>query len=379
MFNIIMVGITSLLTDISTEMVYPLLAIFLSTTLGASPWIIGLIEGIAESIASLLKVFSGYLSDKSQKRKPLAILGYGSSTFGKIFLYIATSWWWVLLSRVIDRFGKGIRNAPRDALIADSSVKERRGRAFGLHRMMDTIGAATGVLIAYYLLTSHPGPIDYRKIFLLSLIPAFLGVIFLFFVKEKKDPLIPTAKKLSFNWSGLPLRLKLFLVVTVLFTLGNSSNQFLLLRAKNLGYTTENVLLLYLAYNIVYAIVSYPAGRLSDIIGRKKLLVWGYVFYGVVYLGFALTTDPVFMWVLFSLYGVYIGATEGIEKALVTDIAPENLRATMIGLHATLVGIGLFPASFIAGILWDKFGPAATFYFGGVTGLLAALGLWLVL
>ncbi|MDD5131762.1 MAG: MFS transporter [bacterium] len=379
MVNIILVGITSLLTDISTEMVYPLLAIFLSTTLGASPWIIGLIEGIAESIASLLKVFSGYLSDKSQKRKPLAILGYGSSTFGKIFLYIATSWWWVLFSRVIDRFGKGIRNAPRDALIADSSAKERRGRAFGLHRMMDTIGAATGVLIAYYLLTAHPGPIDYRKIFLLSLIPAFLGVIFLFFVKEKKDPLVTIAKKLSFNWSGLPLRLKLFLAVTVLFTLGNSSNQFLLLRAKNLGYTTENVLLLYLVYNIVYAIVSYPAGRLSDIIGRKKLLVWGYVFYGVVYLGFALTSDPIFMWVLFGLYGVYIGATEGVEKALVTDIAPENLRATMIGLHATLVGIGLFPASFIAGILWNQFGPAATFYFGGVTGLLAALGLLLVL
>ncbi len=379
MFNIIMVGITSLLTDISTEMVYPLLAIFLSTTLGASPWIIGLIEGIAESIASLLKVFSGYLSDKSQKRKPLAILGYGSSTFGKIFLYIATSWWWVLLSRVIDRFGKGIRNAPRDALIADSSAKERRGRAFGLHRMMDTIGAATGVLIAYYLLTAHAGPIDFRKIFLLSLIPAFLGLIFLFFVKEKKATIAPASKKLSFNWSALPLKLKLFLVVTVLFTLGNSSNQFLLLRAKNLGYTTENVLLLYLVYNIVYAIISYPAGRLSDIIGRKKLLVWGYVFYGVVYLGFALTNNPAMMWGLFGLYGIYIGITEGVEKALVTDIAPENLRATMIGLHATLVGIGLFPASFLAGILWNQFGPAATFYFGSITGLLAAIGLLLVL
>ncbi|MDD5258754.1 MAG: MFS transporter [bacterium] len=379
MFNIIMVGITSLLTDISTEMVYPLLAIFLSTTLGASTWIIGLIEGIAESIASLLKVFSGYLSDKSQKRKPLAILGYGSSTFGKIFLYIATSWWWVLLSRVIDRFGKGIRNAPRDALIADSSAKERRGRAFGLHRMMDTIGAATGVLIAYYLLTSHAGSIDYRKIFLISLIPAFLGLLFLFLVKEKKAAPASAAKKFSFNWSALPLRLKLFLVVTVLFTLGNSSNQFLLLRAKNLGYTTENVLLLYLVYNIVYAMVSYPAGRLSDIIGRKKLLVWGYVFYGVVYLGFALTNDPRLLWGLFGLYGIYIGMTEGVEKALVTDIAPEHLRATMIGLHATLVGIGLFPASFLAGILWNQFGPAATFYFGGITGLLAAVGLLLVL
>lgn len=379
MFNIIMVGITSLLTDISTEMVYPLLGIFLSTTLGAAPWIIGLIEGIAESIASLLKVFSGYLSDKFQKRKPLAIIGYGSSSFGKIFLFLATSWWWVLLARVIDRFGKGIRNAPRDALIADSSAKERRGRAFGLHRTMDTLGAATGVLIAYYFLTTHAGPIDYRKLFLLSLIPAFLGLIALFFVREKKASADPAQKKLSFKWSALPLKLKLFLIVTLLFTLGNSSNQFLLLRAKNLGFTTTNVLLLYLAYNIVYALVSYPAGRLSDIIGRKKLLVWGYVFYGVVYLGFALTDNPIFMWGLFSLYGVYIGVTEGVEKALVTDIAPEHLRATMIGLHATLVGIGLFPASFLAGILWNQFGPAATFYFGGITGLLAAIGLWLVL
>lgn len=379
MFNVIIVGITSLLTDISTEMVYPLLAIFLSTSLGASPWIIGLIEGIAESIASLLKVFSGYLSDKSQKRKPLAILGYASSSFGKIFLYLATSWWWVLASRVIDRFGKGVRTAPRDALIADSSTKEKRGRNFGLHRMMDTIGAATGVIIAYYLLTAHAGPIDYRKIFLLSLIPAFLGLIALFFVKEKKASLVPAAKKLSFNWSALPLKLKLFLLVTLLFTLGNSSNQFLLLRAKNLGYTTANVLLLYLAYNVVYAIVSYPAGRLSDIIGRKKLLVWGYVFYGVVYLGFALTNDPRVLWGLFSLYGIYIGLTEGVEKALITDVAPEHLRATMIGLHATLVGIGLFPASFLAGILWNHFGPAAAFYFGGITGILAAVGLMLVL
>ncbi len=379
MFNIIIVGITSLLTDISTEMVYPLLGIFLSTTLGAAPWIIGLIEGIAESIASLLKVFSGYLSDKFQKRKPLAIMGYGSSSFGKIFLFLATSWWWVLLARVIDRFGKGIRNAPRDALIADSSAKERRGRAFGLHRTMDTLGAAAGVLIAYYFLTAHAGPIDYRKLFLLSLIPAFLGLMALFFVKEKKVSINPAEKKLSFKWSALPLKLKLFLIVTLLFTLGNSSNQFLLLRAKNIGFTTTSVLLLYLVYNIVYALVSYPAGRLSDIIGRKKLLVWGYVFYGVVYLGFALTDNPIFMWGLFSLYGVYIGVTEGVEKALVTDIAPEHLRATMIGLHATLVGIGLFPASFLAGILWNQFGPAATFYFGGITGLLAAVGLMLVL
>lgn len=377
MFNIIVVGITSLLTDISTEMVYPILAIFLNTTLGASIAIIGLIEGIAESIASILKVFSGYISDKLRQRKSLAIIGYGSSTIGKIFLYAAASWWWVLLSRVIDRFGKGVRTAPRDALIADSSVKEKRGRNFGLHRMMDTAGAATGVLIAYYLLTKNAGNVDFRKIFLLSLIPAGLGVIALFFIREKK----PTSavKKISLRWSILPLKLKLFLLVTLLFTLGNSSNQFLLLRAKNIGFSTETVLLLYLAYNIVFALTSYPAGRLSDIIGRKKLLVLGYVCYGLVYLGFALTKNPSFLWILFPIYGIYIGATEGVEKALVTDIAPEDLRATMIGLHATLVGIGLFPASFIAGILWNAFGPAAAFYFGSATGILAAIGLLLIL
>ena len=381
MFNIIIVGITSLLTDISTEMVYPLLAIFLSTTLGASPAIIGLIEGVAESVASLLKVFSGYISDKLKKRKALAIIGYASSTVGKVFLYIATSWWWVLFSRVIDRFGKGIRTAPRDALIADSTTKENRGRSFGLHRMMDTVGAAGGVLIAYYLLVTHKGHYEFRNIFLISLIPAFLGVLFLFLVREKKPVVEANApvKKLSLKWSVLPLKLKLFLLVTLLFTLGNSSNQFLLLRANNLGFTTETVLLLYLAYNIVYALVSYPAGRLSDKIGRKTLLVIGYVFYGLVYIGFAVTNHPADLWLLFSMYGIYIGFTEGVEKALVTDIAPEDLRATMIGLHATLVGIGLFPASFIAGMLWNHFGPAATFYFGGITGILAALGLLLVL
>ncbi len=379
MFNVIILGITSLLTDISSEMVYPLLAIFLNTTLGVSPAIIGLIEGIAESLASILKVFSGYISDKLKARKSLAIIGYSSSTIGKAFLYLATSWWWVLASRVMDRFGKGVRTAPRDALIADSSAKEKRGRNFGLHRMMDSMGAVIGVAVAYWLITYNHGKFDIRNIFLISLIPAFIGVAVLFLIREKKPAPGEPVKEISLKWSALPRKLKLFLLVTLLFTLGNSSNQFLLLRAKHLGFSTATVLLLYLVYNLVYALVAYPAGRLSDKIGRKKLLVWGYVFYGVVYLGFAVTNQPVYLWGLFGLYGLYIGVTEGVEKALVTDIAPEHLRATMIGLHATLIGIGLFPASFIAGILWSHFGPAATFYFGGITGLLAAVGLLLVL
>ena len=376
MFNVIITGITSFLTDISSEMIYPLLPLYLTIQLGASPAIVGLIEGIAESLASLLKVFSGYISDRVQKRKGLAMLGYASSTVGKFLLFLSTSWVWVLGGRIVDRFGKGVRTAPRDALIADSTAKERRGRAFGLHRALDTAGAVVGVGLAYYFLTTRQG--DYKAVFLYSLIPAALGVAVLSLARETKAVKATASERpLSFNWSALPTRLKAFLAVVLLFTLGNSSNQFLLLRAKNLGFTPESVLLLYMAYNIIYALFSYPAGRLSDRIGRKSLLVAGYIFYGLVYFGFALVREASYLWLLFAAYGLYIALTEGVQKALMADLAPVELRATLIGLHATFVGIGLFPASFLAGILWDAFGAPAPFYFGGAMGLLAALGLWL--
>jgi MFS family permease len=377
MFNIILLGITSLLTDISSEMVYPLLPVFLVTTLGASPAILGLIEGIAESLSSLLKVFSGYFSDKLKSRKPFTISGYALSTVGKFFLYIASSWGFILCGRIIDRMGKGIRTAPRDAIIADSAKIEARGAAFGLHRAMDTIGASLGVLLAY-ILVSRFGR-DLRPIFLFSLIPAFLGVFFLFFIREKKNQPEPRKEKLQLNWRSLDKRLKLFLLFTLIFTLGNSSNQFLLLRAKTQGVSTPGVILLYLVYNIVYCLVAYPASRLSDKIGRKKILVLGYFFYGLVYLGFALNQSFSAFWVLFGFYGLYIGFTEGVEKALITDISAVNLRATTIGLHASLVGIGLLPASLLAGILWKFFGAAAPFYFGGFMGVVSSLGLWFIL
>jgi len=377
MFNIILLGVTSLLTDISSEMVYPILPIFLVNTLGASPAILGAIEGVAESLASLLKVFSGYFSDKIKRRKPFTIFGYASSTLGKLFLFIAYNWHAVLVGRVIDRFGKGVRTAPRDALIADSAQAGKRGAAFGLHRAMDTLGAVAGVIIAYYLVMRSSG--DLRRVFLFSLIPAFFGVVFLFFVKEKKSKPAVAAEKLQFKWHGLDKRLKLFLIFTFIFTLGNSSNQFLLLRAKNLGSSTGQVILFYLAYNIVYFLFAYPAAWLSDRIGRKKLLVAGYFFYGVVYFGFALNQSLNMFWLLFGVYGLYIGFTEGVEKALVADIAPQELRATAIGLHATLEGIGLLPASLFAGLLWKYFGAAAPFYFGGFMGVLAAFGFWFIL
>ena len=377
MFNIILLGIASLLTDISSEMVYPILPVYLVTILGASPAILGLIEGIAESLASLLKVFSGYFSDKFRQRKPLTILGYASSTLGKFILYISTSWLYVLSGRVVDRFGKGVRTAPRDALIADSAKEKKRGAAFGIHRAMDTLGAALGVLLAYLFITHQRG--EFKNIFLFSLIPAMLAVVFLFFVKEKKSAAQVSPVKIKFEWRTLDKRLKLFLIFTFLFTLGNSSNQFLLLRAQSLGSPLERVILFYLVYNIIYMLVSYPAAWLSDRIGRKKILVSGYLIYGLVYLGFALNNSVNNFWFLFGIYGLYIGFTEGVEKALVTDIAPIHLRATAIGLHATLVGIGLLPASLFAGMLWKFLGPAWAFYFGGFMGILASIGLWFIL
>lgn len=377
MFNIILLGITSLLTDISSEMIYPLLPVYLVSVLGASPAILGLIEGIAESSASLLKVFSGYFSDKFKSRKPFTILGYSGSAIGKLLLFISVNWWYVLVARTIDRFGKGIRTAPRDALIADSARDGKRGAAFGLHRAMDTFGAAIGVFLAYILISRFKD--SFKNIFLFSLFPAVLGIAALFFVREKVKTVKATQEKLEFKWSALDSRLKLFLIFTFIFTLGNSSNQFLLLRAKDLGNPLTLVILFYLVYNITYALFSYPASRLSDKIGRKRILVAGYLIYGLVYFGFAINNSSHNLWLLFAIYGLYMGFTEGVEKALIADIAPQDLRATSIGLHATLVGMGLLPASILAGMLWRFLGPAAPFYFGGFMGIFASLGFWFIL
>lgn len=379
MRNIILLGIVSFLTDVSTEMIYPLIPLFLTSTLGAPPSVLGLIEGMAESTASLLKLFSGIVSDKLKKRRALAIGGYTFSATGKLLLVMATSWWWVLASRLADRFGKGIRTAPRDALIADSAKEGQRGRAFGLHRFLDNAGAVTGILIAYFLLTKYQGNI--RVVFWLSLLPAFLAVLFLFPIQEKREKDEPTSQKtkLYFSWRSLDRRLRGFLLITLLFTLGNSSNQFLLLKAKATGIGDKEVILLYLLFNLVAALVSYPAARLSDRIGRRLFLVLGYIFYGLVYTGFAIAAGPGQVILLFALYGLYTGFTEGIEKALVADIAPPEQRATLIGLHAMLVGIGLLPASLLAGWLWDLFGSRAPFLFGGATGFTAGIAMYFLL
>lgn len=395
----------SFLTDISTEMVYPLLPFYLTLKLGAGPAILGLIEGLAESVASLLKVVSGRISDRLGRRKNLAVAGYGASTAGKVVLYLTGSWGGVLAGRVADRFGKGIRTAPRDAMVAESAPNGRQGWSFGLHRAMDSLGATGGALLAYILLVTLAGrgvgsasASAYRAVFLYSLVPAVLGVAALLFVRETgrraapgalsaPSPAAPAAPSprpsvprtsLGAAFARLDPRLKTLLVVTAIFTLGNSSNQFLLLRAgESIGEGAA--LLVYVLFNAAYALFSWPAGWASDKLGRRGVLVTGFLLYAVVYgsLAFGLGGVPWGYAAIFVLYGVYSALTDGVAKALVADLAPADLRATIMGLHATIVGIGLFPASFLAGLLWSAFGPAAAFGLGAAAGLVAAVGLGL--
>lgn len=387
----VLTGMTSLFTDISSEMIYPLIPVYLKL-LGAGPQILGIIEGIAESTASLLKVFSGAISDRIRKRKILAILGYSLSAVGKFFLFLASGWRLVLLGRFSDRVGKGIRTAPRDALISESVDEKTRGRAFGLHRTLDTLGATLGVvaslLIAYFLLKTEQSVPVIKNIILISLIPAVIGILFLFFVQETGPGRKGASKKIPNLIQGfreLDKKLKLFLLLIFLFNLGNSSNMFLLRRASEAlekfgaGLAVTGPLVFYLVFNIFYTLTAYPAGALSDRIGRKTLLVAGYFIYSLTYFGFAfVSSNVVALFLLFAVYGVYMGLTEGVEKALVADLASPELKATVLGLHATLVGIGLLPASVVAGFLY-AISPAYAFSFGGAMAFAAAVGMIFIL
>jgi len=382
--NVWAVGFTSMFMDISSEMVLNLLSLFLANVLGVTTSIIGLIDGVAEATASILKLFSGWLSDRIGGRKWLAVFGYGVSAITKPFFYIASSWGLVAGVRWADRVGKGIRTAPRDALVADSVTPQTRGIAFGFHRAMDTAGAMLGILIAALvvwltqkneLLLSRS---TFQTIVLISLIPAFLAVLTLAFgAKDVTTKGKSEAPRISLKSMGRPF--SIFLVIVSIFTLGNSADSFLVLRAQNLGVSVLGIMLMLAVFNLIYMLVSTPAGSLSDRIGRRRLIIGGWLVYALIYFGFAAAQSGWQVWVLYAAYGLYYGLAYGSANALVSDLVPENLRGTAYGTYHAVIGLLAFPASFIAGVLWQGlgnwggFGPSAPFLFGGGMALIAAL------
>lgn len=377
--NIIFLGLVSCFADISSEMVYPIIPLYLTAVLGATPALVGVIEGIAESIASLLKVFSGYISDRFQRKKALAFSGYATGILYKLALIFASSWAGILAARVIDRFGKGIRTAPRDVMVAESANKKSMGRAFGVHKMLDMAGSAVGILLAFILLTTM-GSGSYKKIFAISIIPVAIALCLFFFITERKEKRENTQREHFWkNIKSLDGQLKLYLAVTFLFTLGNSSNSFLLLRAYDIGFSGSTAILLYFVYNITASLFAIPCGKLSDKIGRKTLLVAGYLTFSLVYFGFAFCKSKLLLIFIFIIYGLYTAMTAGVERAFISEISPPHLKGTMLGLHSTLAGLALLPASVIAGFLWDGIGASAPFIYGGVMSISAAiiLSVWL--
>ncbi len=389
--NVIWLALVSFFTDISSEMTLTTLPLFLTDVLGVRTAIVGLIEGLAETTASITKIFSGYISDRIGKRKWLTFAGYGLSAVSKPFLYLATSWEAVLGIRFADRLGKGIRTAPRDALIADSASANNRGTSFGVHRAGDTAGAFVGLAMAAGIIYASQKfglamtRQTYQALVLIGIVPAFIALLILaLFVREVvSSP--KKAEQVRFTLRGFSPRFKAFLVIIILFTLGNSSDAFLLLRARNVGLSVFQISLMLVAFNLIYALISAPAGALSDRVGRRRLIVAGWLVYGLIYLGFGLARLGWQIWVLYAAYGIYYGAVEGTAKALVADIVPTEKRGTAYGVYNAAVGLSAFPASFIAGILWQGvgqwqgFGPSAPFYFGAALALLAValLVLWM--
>jgi MFS family permease len=373
-------GLVSLFTDASTEMIYPLLPIFLTSVLGAGAAFLGVIEGIAEGTASILKGFSGYFSDRLQKRKALILAGYGLSTFTKPFFAAADAVWQVLLVRFVDRVGKGIRTAPRDALIAETTDPEIRGKAYGFHRAMDTLGAAIGPALAFLLmwLLRDQGNSAYRWVFLAAFFPGLIALGLIVFALREKS--LDTRERFpSLRLAGFQRGYKMLLLVVAVFMLGNSSDAFLLLRAQNLGMKPYIIPLLWMVFNLVYSVVSTPGGMLSDRIGRKKTLLIGFVLYGLIYLGFGFANKLVYMWLLMAAYGIFYGLTHGVLSAYVADLAPPEMQGTAFGVYQVTDGISKLFASIIFGVIWQSsrsHGPASAFFFGAAMAMAAALLLW---
>jgi len=383
--NVFVLGLVSFFTDVSSEMIFTLVPLFLTNVLNVSTTLVGVVGGISDGTDALFRLISGRISDKIGKRKLLTTVGYGLATAVKPFMLLANGWGGVTGIRFGDRIGKGIRSSSRDALLADSLGPKERGKGFGLHRALDTAGAMVGMalvaLIVY--LIEGAGAFDmqrstYHMMVLVGIFPAVIAVIILIgFVRDlRKDAARKTADA-SVTRTNQPfdIKLKLFLAIMTVFTLGNSSDFFLILRAQNVQAPLVQIAVMLMVFNAVYAAVSTPMGVLSDKLGRRRILALGWLIYGLVYLGFALATDIWQIWLLFAAYGVYYGTTQGVASAFIADLVPAERRGSAYGLFQGITGLALLPASILAGWLWKAVNPAATFYLGAGLALLAVTGI----
>lgn len=369
--NVFAMGWVSFFNDIASEMVYPIVPIFLTTFLGASVAIVGVIEGIAESTAALLKVFSGWLSDKFQKRMPFVVSGYSLSAVSKLLLGLSYTWPLVLIARFFDRFGKGIRTSARDSLITESCSANERGKSFGFHRALDTLGAVFGPLAAILFLTIFKN--NLRLTFYIAFIPALIGIILLLvFVKEKKKKAL-CISDLKLRWRDVNPSFKIYLFINIIFFIGNSSDTFLILRAQNLGLAIKTTIFAYVLFNITYSLFSIPAGIIVDKIGAKKVIITGLFIFSAVYLSFGLINNSMFIWLLFPVYGIHMALTEGVGKAYISLLVPVEKSGTAFGIYQTAIGICSFFASFIAGLMWSYINVRFPFYFGSIMAFISAI------
>lgn len=362
----------------ASEMLYPVMPVYLKS-IGYSVLVIGILEGFAEAVAGLGKSYFGQMSDASGKRLPFVRLGYLLSAVSKPMLAFSIQLWWIFFARFLDRAGKGLRTAPRDALLSDETTAAHKATVFGFHRMIDTFGAVLGPFIALLYLQFNPG--DYKRLFLLAFIPGLAAVAFTFLVKEKKSSasikkVIPFHQTFTY-WKQSPFYFKQLIAGLLLFALFNSSDVFLLLKMKEAGMSDTTVISVYIFYNLVFAIFAFPLGRMADKVGMKKILLAGLLFFCITYVGFAYSKSVFMYWIFFFCYGIYAAATEGIAKAWISNLVPKTETASAIGLYTGLQSIAALTASTVAGLIWFQFGSAAVFLSAAVAALLALL--WIVL
>lgn len=371
--NVWVSGFVSFFMDVSSEMVYSLVPLFLVNTLGVSKSVVGLIEGIAESTASVLRVFSGYISDRLGNRKWVMAAGYALSTLSRPLIASGQNWGQVLAYRFADRFGKAVRSAPRDAIIVESTRKGYFSRAFSFHRALDTFGAVIGPLIAFMLLSAYAN--DYRLVFWLSIIPGAISVLLIvFFIREPSRAKQEGQTPHKLAWGRFDWKFKMFILISGVFALGHISDAFMLLRAQELGVPASRIPLVYLCFNLVYSLTAFPAGVLADSFGRKRTILAGFILFAFLMYGFAVAREPGIVWMLFGVYGVFMGLTEGIQKAFLASVIPGEFKATAYGIFNAVTGLALLPASLVAGWLWDRYSADAAFYYGaGMAALAAAL------